>query len=455
MPIFKYTVANREGKKLSGTVEANDEQTARTELNNLGFSIFHLEETLERPKIDKSLTLFTFEAIDKNSKLISGTIPASNEEDAYKKLHAEYSLTVTAIWKDGATEDEIETARKKGTQKLQEKLITETGIQKERSLEKEKKEQFTNTKVEYTLKEVNDLLKSLDKEIGLSEKAEINKRINKLLRIKHSKNVDYILATAEELLNYIQSLEQTLKTQGYEEKRLELQIKSKKLLSELNKTSKPKTLSEDILGKIENWEKSHKTDDEKPSTNLIEKILSKIKSIFFTPKEFVVIKDQIKVYNKQLFEFAKLYLKEPTPEYKLKVKNSIKTIWATRKKAIHSLKQAKKLLKIRRKGEKIKEEAIVTNFVEELNALTGWLVGFYFASYFISLYITTKDFGLTSIPKGFFIYDSRLFKYILATLFLLHAATSLKVNFFKKNIIADIALPVIFIFGSIVVLLNF
>ena len=70
MAIFKYSVANTEGKKLSGTVEAPDESTARTELNNLGFSILLLQETFEQPKLDASLSKFVFEAIDKNSKLI-------------------------------------------------------------------------------------------------------------------------------------------------------------------------------------------------------------------------------------------------------------------------------------------------------------------------------------------------------------------------------------------------
>ena len=105
--ILKYTVANKEGKKLSGTVEAPDENTARTELNNLGFSILLLQETKETPKIDSSLIKFIFEAIDKNSKLISGSIPAKNEEDALNKLSTEYSLTGSAIWLENSTSEQI------------------------------------------------------------------------------------------------------------------------------------------------------------------------------------------------------------------------------------------------------------------------------------------------------------------------------------------------------------
>ncbi|MBD3360225.1 hypothetical protein GF366_00315, partial [Candidatus Peregrinibacteria bacterium] len=95
MAIFKYTVANKEGKKLSGTVEAPDEQTARNELNNLGFSILTLEETKEAPPETEHMTKYEFEAVDKNSKLVTGSIPAENKEEAFKKLTEEYLLTVT------------------------------------------------------------------------------------------------------------------------------------------------------------------------------------------------------------------------------------------------------------------------------------------------------------------------------------------------------------------------
>jgi hypothetical protein len=456
MPIFKYTVANKEGKKLSGTVEAPDEKTARSELNNLGFSILTLKETNEVPEIKDNLTLFVFEAVDKNSKLVSGTIPEENEEEAFKKLKDQYALTVTAIWKKDATEEEIKAAKKKGTEKLREQLLKEDEYKEQESFKQQKEEQFTKAKIETILKDVNEILIKFDKEIDLDQKSEINKRINKLLRIKQSKNLGYILQTAEELLKFIETQEKYLKTKGHEEKRLELQIKTKKLLDELNKKSGPKTISEDILTKIDNWERSHegREEDKKTTTIIIANLLSKIKNFFKTPPQIKAIQDQIKVYNRQIWEFIKLYFKEPTPEYKEKVKNSIKTIYKARKKAIHSLQQAKKLLKIRKKEEVIKEHLILS-FIEELNALTGWLLAFYIIYYIVALYITTKDFGLETIPPAFYVYESHLFKYALAILFLMHATTSIKINFLKKSFIANLILPPVFIFGSIIILLNF
>ncbi len=460
MPIFKYTVANKDGKKLSGTVEAPDEKTARSELNNLGFSILILQETNQLPPTDQNLTKFVFEAIDKNSQLVNGTIPANNEDEAFEKLHSEYALNVTAIWQENSTEEQINSAKRVWSQKLQKELSqidSELQASLEKSLEEQKEEAFFKAKIEKILAEVNQLLTEFDQEFQGDQKAEIHKKIDKLLRIKHSTNTQYILASAEDLLEFIKSQEQVLKEQGHADKRLDLQIKTNKLLEELKRSSKPKTISEDILEKIENWEKSHpaNTQDAPVTTKFISKILQKIKNIFVTRPEIAVIKDQIKAYNKQLWEFTKLYFKEPTPEYKTKVKNSIKTIWKARQKAIHSLKQAKKLLKNRSKEPNIPSENVLYSFIEEVNSLTGWLLTFYIIYYFTTLYLNTKDFGLSKIPSGFIFYESQLFKYILAILFLLHISTAIKVNYFRKNIIASIVLPIFFVFSSILVILNF
>ncbi len=453
MPIFKYLVANKERKKLSGTVEAPDETTARTELNNLGFSILSLQETANVPAPNSSLTKYVFEAIDKNSKLITGTIPAKNKKEAFDKLNSGYSLTVTGIWKEGSSETDIAQARQQGTSLLQEKILE---TPKEKTLNEEKEEQFVKTKIETIIKQVNILLNSLDKELDLDKKAEIHQKINKLLRIKSSKNLNYILTTAEDLLTHVQGLEKNLQEKGYATKQLSLHMSTKKLLDELNRSSKPQSISADILSKIEKWEQLH-TEDEKQknvSTAFLHSLFKKIKRIFSTPPAIQIIKEQIKIYNKQLWEFAKLYFKEPAKEYKDKVKNSIKSIWKARKKAVHSLSQAKKLLKQRSKVSS-EEKHYFMSFIEELNGLTGWLLAFYLIYYFISLYLTTKNFGLESIPQGFYLFESNIFKYILVIIFLLHSTTSLKVNFFRKNLIANIILPSCFLVFSIIVLLNF
>lgn len=455
MPIFKYTVANREGKKLSGTVEAPNEETARKELNNLGFSILALQIT-EQPTIeDKGLPKFVFEAVDKNSKLVAGTIPAQTQQEALIRLEDEYSLTITAIWKENATEDQIIKAKKEGSARLQDKLSQQLENQKNKNLQQQKEEQFVKTKIETILKQVNEILQKFDEEFDAEQKAEVNKRINKLLRIKHSTNLDYILSTAHDLLHFLEKQEKLLKEKGFSEKEFMLKVRTKKLLDELNTGSGPKSISEDIVNRINDWESAHKR-DKSPSitTKFLGRILLRIKDVFRTPPEIQVIKDQIHVYNKQLIEFIKLYFKEPTPEYKAKVKLTLGTIWRARKKAKSSLRYVKKILKERKKTEPT-EEYFTFSVIQEINALTGWLLFFYITYYFTSLYLNTKDFGLSTIPKGFNIYDTHLFKYILVIVFLAHLTTSVKINFLRKSFVANIILPIFFVFGVITTLLNF
>jgi len=462
MEVFKYIVANKDGKKLTGTVEAPDEQTARAELNNLGFSILTLEKTQELPKHDESLVKYIFEAIDANSKLVSGTIPAKDSDEAFSKLTSGYSLVVTAIWKEGSTEEEINEARKIGNKKMEEfieKKNTEEAKQKTQSGDQQKEEAFVKAKIENLLREINELLVKFDKDFTVEQKTDIEKKINKLLRIKNSTNLNYILETAEDLLNSIKAQEQALVDKGYFEKKIKLEMETQKLVKELHKTSAPSSFSEDILDKIDKWQETHASEKQVSTpTRFLEKFLTWVKKSFETPPQIMVIEEQIRAYNHQLWEFVKMYFKEPTKEYKDKVKSAIKTIWAARKKAVHSLDQAKKLLRNRRSGEEETsdiENRFIDPAIAELNALTGWLLVFYLIYYFISIIITTKNFGFPQIPQGFFVYKSHIFKYILGILFLMHASTSLKINFFQKNMIANIILPTGFLFGSILILLNF
>lgn len=461
--IFKYTVANKEGKKLSGTVEAPDIDTAKAELNNLGFSIFNIEELKTAPKLNNDLKSFVFEAIDKNGKLIAGTVPAEDDQKAFNKLQNEYNLNVTALWKEGLSENAIQKARQEGTEKLREQLVMDQQSEKgkkeeQKSLETEKEEQILKIKIDHIIQEVNEMLKRFEKEIDGNQRAEINKKIDKLLRIKNSNNLEYILQSAQELLQLIQEQEKFLREKGFDEKRFEFKIETKKLLDELNQKSHQKTLSEDIVEKIEDWQKDHGTKNriqaEKTGSKFLNIIFEKIKAYFVKAPEVIILEEKIKANNQQIFDFIKLYFKENDKQYREKVKNSIKIIWETRKKTKIELKELKKKLSKKNPNGDMQENFFM-DIIEELNIFSGWLLAFYLAYYFVSLYLSTKNFGLTSIPDGFQIYNSQLFKYTLAILFILHISSALKVNFFQRSVIANILLPIFFIFASITALLNF
>ncbi|MCC7469789.1 MAG: hypothetical protein IT284_01475, partial [Bacteroidetes bacterium] len=439
-----------------GTVEAPSDIVAREELNNLGFSILTLEQSNEVVKQLSGLQKFIFEAVDRNSKIVNGTIPASSRTEAYQKLGNEYGLTVTAIWKEGSTTEEINNAKEEGKKLMgsELKLPQNTGeVLLKQSEDEKKREQMVREKIEFVLGKIRELLSSFEHDIDLDQKAEINKKIDKLLRIKNSTNLDYILSTAKEVLNTIQAQEKSLASKGLRDKELALQLRTKSLLDQLNISTKPKTLSADIIQKIGLWESSH-LNDQNPFTKFLHNILIKIKGFFETPEEILILKNQISVYNKQLWEFLKLYFKEKSPEYRQKVKNGIGAVWRARKIAKENLLIAKKAIKERKNTQNI-EQLKTSTLTDELNAFSGWLLAFYIIYYFLGLYLNSKSFGLASIPSQFSIYESHFFKYILLIVFLLHTCTALKVNFFRKSIFANFLLVPLFIFGSLFAILNF
>ncbi|PKL36968.1 hypothetical protein CVV38_03735 [Candidatus Peregrinibacteria bacterium HGW-Peregrinibacteria-1] len=459
MAVFKYIVINKEGKKLSGTVEAPDQNRAREELNRLGFSILTLQSGTEIAPPTQNTPQFFFEAIEQKGKNLTGSIFAETKEQAIEKLKSEYFLNVTGIWKEGATESEIAASRAEMQQFRNDELnqITE-GLREKKQIEikQAKEKEFTNKKIDNILLKVRHLLTEFDSTFDEEQKALINKKIDKILRIKHSKNIQYILATAQELLQLLEDQEEILKEKGYKEERFKLRIKTQNLLNDLKKDQQQKTLNEDILNRIESWQKKNKSKTRGTLSTKVNNFFESIKEKLDVPPEIETQKQRIKYYNKQIFQLIKLYFKEPAPEYKEKVKVSIKTLFRARKKTIHAYRQAKMLRNIQVKSE-VQEapQGFFHNTITELNNFSGWLLTFYIAYYFLSIYLTTKDFSLATIPQGFKIYESNVFKFALLIIFLFHSLTAIKLNFFSRSKIVNIIFPVIFIFTSTIVILNF
>ncbi|MBT3865079.1 hypothetical protein HOE67_03325 [Candidatus Peregrinibacteria bacterium] len=468
MPIFKYTVANKEGKKLSGSVEAADEIQARAELNNLGFSILALEETQQsstQTTHPSKRTKFAFEATNQQGQKVTGTIPGEDEYKAYKRLMEEYSLIIQNLWKADATLEAIENAKIRGVRHLQEIYNEETSSEKEietlKSQDLEKKEIQVHTQVELVIKKVSDLLVEYEKIIEPDKKKEIEKRLDKLLRIKNSTNLNYITSTAEDLLIFIEKQEKSLKERGYMDKRTKLKLRVREMLHGLNKSTKTSTsLSEDIVGKIQRWQHRHikKTTKTPYFTAIINNILTQIKEWFQTPDAVKAINEQIKTYNTQIIEYTKMYFKEPTREYKTKVKTAIKTIWQTRKKAVQNLKATKKQIREARKKANAthQEKGFWANLLIDLSEFSGWLLGFYLVYYFVALYITSKDFGITSsLPKSLYFHETQIFKYALVIVFITHLSLSLKSNFFEKTKFSSLFIFPTALFMIIITIVNF
>ena len=449
MTLFKYTVANNDGKKLNGSIDAIDEQAARLELNNLGFSILEISKT-EKPhtELAKDHIIFEFEALDKAGKNVTGSIPGKTKEEVLKRLKKEYELRILALWRHDATPQEIEQAREIGEKQLnsedQELLIqaNKNQINEEEIILKEK--------IEIILKKVYALLKKFEADIDKDIYAQITKKIDKLLRIKHSNNLEYIYTTAEELLLYIEEQQEAFQKKGLKEKKFELKVETNAIFDELKSTKKAKSLTEDISSKIQKWQNKHS------NSNIVSKFLNIIYGFTKTTEEERVLKEEIKNLKSQRFEYYKLYFKEPTKEYKEKVKTNIKNINLKIQNYKEKIKEIKyPELKVNKLSEKTKkEENFLTTTLKETNTITGWILTLYLIYYFITLILSTKDLGITNIPNGFVLYESHIFKYLLILFFFLHSSTAIKINFFKDNKIANLIIPTLFILITITTLLN-
>jgi len=469
MAVFKYTVANKEGKKLSGSVEAENETKARSELNNLGFSILELSEIqtgkVMKEEEGKSKQKYSFEARNGQGQNVSGTIASQDEFKAYKRLNKEYKLEVSALWKSGIGAQEVENSRIRGVRHLEELMKDEDEEQQIdqeiKSQEREKKELIVHTEVEKVLKKVSDLIVEYEKYIEPDQKKEIDKKIDKLLRIKNSNNLEYIVESTEELLGFIRKQEAELKKKGHLDKRTKLQIRVKEMISNLHRSTKPKSLSEDVVDRIQRWQQKHTRKASKVNffTNATNNILTTIKDLFTTPEPIKVVKEQILATNHQLFEYVKMYFKEPTPEYKAKVKTAIKIIWNKRNKLKRTLKETKKRLKGEKKTNETKREGgLFSHLTGDLSEFTGWLLAFYLIYYFVAIYITTKNFGLgdpASFPKSLHFHNTQVFKYLLVVIFLVHIALSLKINFFHKSKLAGIVIFPLTLIAVVFTIVNF
>ncbi|MDX9970899.1 MAG: hypothetical protein RBS56_03245 [Candidatus Gracilibacteria bacterium] len=461
MSLFKYTVTNKEGRRLSGTIEANSELLARKELNDMGFSILDFSEFKEDPSILKTdgHEKFEFEAIDVHSKIVKGTIPALNIDVASKRLKNEYDLTVLAIWKENANPADIEKAKQEGKIVLQNFLdeIAKKKLEESAPHTDEKEQEFVKEKVETLMKKVLILLQKYDKEFDNDIKNEINKKIDKLLRIKNSNNTDYIQSTAKELLSYIESQTKTLEEKGYHDKKIELKMETGSLLDELKKTQSPKTLSKDITSKIEKWQNKYKRKSEIQNsifTKYLTKIFDYIGEKLKTPEEIKKINDEISAYKKQRFDLIKLIFKEPAKEYRNKILSNIKLI----NEKIKTAKDKRKVLKgASAPTQKQPDETtqsktqIKENIFSEISTLSGFILSVYLSYYFLAYLIGTEKIFEIQKLKGLEINPNGIFKYMLVCFFLIHCGISLKQNYFEKNKFAG---PIITTISILLILLT-
>jgi hypothetical protein len=459
MPNYSYTVLNKKGEKLTGAIEANDLGGARENLNKLGFSIVAIEKAPEDSKNSKGIKTFEFEGIDEEGKSVEGTIKSQDKTSAYKKLKTEYGLEVKYLIDSSLDENQKIKERNKGVSDLEVILRKESREIKEKESKyafvehKEEHEKKLREKTEFVIKRLETFMKEYASAIEPQKFETLKKEKDKLLRIKSSKNTEYIKTTTEEILQLIQEEEFFVKGKISEERKTHIKVEAKKIMEELNISKGKEIKRTEIVNNLQKWNQDHFHDREdlKFHEKIIKKITELIIELLNEDPKVTALKKRLSAINKQLFDYIKLYIKEKSKSNKVDIKKSIKLIYAKRKQIKAELSGLRNGLKEELKRANPKSPS---TFSENIVGFTGWLLTFYLVYYFISIYITTKDLGLTSIPKGFHVYDSVTFKYLIIIIFFLHISFSLKRSFFKESILASFIIFPISIISGILILFN-
>ena len=458
---FKYTATNNQGKTLSGIINAGNETLARTQLNNLGFSILELKAITDdvispKPKSEK-LEKFEFEALDKNGKKIAGTIPAKDPVLAYKRLFEEYHFTIQQLHPFNPTSafqavslQEIQTQyqQQNGTnpagtnevQSAQSAVETPEFLMQKTTLVQQ---------VEETLQRIKLLLAKFETKIQPEKRAQIEGYIDKLMRIKTSNNLDYIKHTCKDLLDKIQEEELFFQGMDHGEERQSFLLESQKMMYSLDRaaTKKPETQGQfqDAFHGL-----GEKLKDSK--LNFLKEWMESLEKKWKPSPELAALQSQLKTLKRQEWDGVMLVLKSP--------KETRPAQWENLKSIHQQVKILKEALKTTQKTQKQKNELFQKEkkivWLEEFNAFTGWLLGFYLIYYFLGYYVTQGNLDLApflGIP--FSLEDSVLFKYLLVLVFLMHSASSLKINFFLRNTFATISLPIASFVIMLLTLFNF
>lgn len=470
MSRFKYTVVTADGKKLNGTIDAPDENVARQDLNSLGFSIIgiqQIEETGEQQS-DGNI-IFEFEAFDKKGKKVIGTIPAQDKYAAFKRLTLEYEFSVISICKGAASSYEKLQEKQAGLGDLQEQLDRELKEAKNKSQEvpteqiltdeepevKDEERLNLQNQINLVVQKITFLYQNYGNQISPDDKMKIDGQLNKLLRIRNSTNLAYVRVSCEELLKSVQDLEVLILNQDNDLQKSQLRFDISRMLNEIHKNKIRKSWRERMITKVEIWLSNnplppHANAWQKFKFDIAQSLLNYLKETDeireLRQKEFL-IGDQIK-------EYFTMYLKEKDTEIKGQLKTNIGSLRGKRKEIKQKILTLKKLEREKRLAGL--PENFWQSFLDEIYTFSGWLLTFYLIYYFVSIYLNTKDFGLdpNSIPGSFLLYQSSFFKYILIILFLFHASLSLKSNFFKNNILAGIIIFPTFLLLTTIIMLN-
>ena len=454
---FSYIALNQKRRKLTGILSAEDESEAKEKLHEMGLSIISLEkapddakETVKMQDEEEQFSTFVFHVADSHGNETRGTIDAKDRKTAYYRLVSEYNFQVFSLCDISVPEDLQEEEGKKGLEELKQEIELEFGISAQftKEDEEEKEESITQTEeflemkkdlveqVEEVVEQAKMVLEKFKDTLSGEEIRAIQTKIDHLMRLRLSNNLKYIQDLADELLGEI---DDTLKKHTQGEEVEILPHEEEDILSEayVPQRDEDSTLAhiqqisrrmQRLLGGYKKEQRRIQLKKKKrkhfPRLKLffrsVHKILWSIKRMLTAKNRAVRMR-----YMQQL----RGYVRSATKIFTLP-KKSLATI----EQEIEAREKEDALLEA--EWDKIEEfqKTFFLRLFEESRLFFGWLLGFYIAYFYISLFLLTKF--PTDSKFHHFLYQSITSQFpflALGIFFLIFLGLTLIIRFARNN----------------------
>jgi uncharacterized FlaG/YvyC family protein len=414
---FQYTAVNKQGKNLSGVINADSEEKARAKLKTLKLSIVAIEQVAENNDQLENKFKYKFEAKNKEEKKVIGTVEAINLIGAFQKLIHEYELTVIKLASITATEIEFETSRTQ-VEKLYNEDSKLNTVKKQDKSEQEyyknkQREEFTKT-IEEIIKILRTILTDLENDLTKESKDFIVKYTDHLEKIKYSENIESVIASANKVLKYLQSQQIYIDQENNSELKLNLRLDFMQKYGLLKKIGRNFSGQQSTVSKALGALGVESQENNKMLQTL--KNLSNELRLVFTVKN--------KGARKAAFySFIK----------------NIKLLFAKRTRIQSSVTKSHP-----------KNPNKISKIETELHNITFWVTAIYLSYFFIASFVSQKIFLGELSPIWYPFYTSFLIYFIIAIMFI-HISIHLRVKLVEQKI--SYSKSVYFLFGVLYLLI--
>ncbi len=219
---YHFVAVTPDGKKVSGTLTAANEDVAKESISERGLALFSLELfTGQEQAITAGFKRFEFEGIDADQKVVRGTIEEETGYEAYKKLKLEYEFDIEVVIPVEANDEQraaihaagipadwtprFEVDKKKFLEE-QEKDNKKKGKTEDEPLlsEKDRRElQVYQDEIGEITRQVLDLLQKNEDYLDVAAKREIMDRIGLLSRLRRSNAIDHLRSLTDKLIKQL------------------------------------------------------------------------------------------------------------------------------------------------------------------------------------------------------------------------------------------------------------